>query len=78
LSRAIRNLAASVFHTLEDRLGEAESLRAWAHLDIAGEDFQNALKHLDKTIALFDDDSDELELLVDWIRPMRSPEGYGR
>ena len=60
--------AASVFHTLEDRLGEAESLRAWTHLDIAEGDFQSALKHLDKAIALFDDDSDELELMVELYR----------
>jgi tetratricopeptide (TPR) repeat protein len=60
--------AASVFHTLEDRLGEAESLRAWAQLDIAEGDFQSALKHLDKAIALFDDDSNELELLVELYR----------
>ena len=60
--------AVSVFHTLEDRRGEAESLRAWAHLDIAEGDFQSALKHLDKAIALFDDDSHELELMVELYR----------
>ena len=43
-------------------------MRAWAHLDIAEEDFRSALKHLDKAIALFDDDSDELELMIELYR----------
>lgn len=60
--------AYSIFRTLEDRLGEAASLKEWASLNIADGKYKDAMERLDKAIALFDDEGDELELRAELYR----------
>lgn len=57
--------AAGMFHILEDPLGEALSMRNWAVIEINEGDFKSALKHLNHAIGLFDDNTDQVEILTD-------------
>lgn len=57
--------AAGMFHVLEDPLGEALSMRNWAVLEINEGDYKSALKHLNHAIGLFDEDTDQAEILTD-------------
>ncbi len=59
------NKAAAAFHVLEDRLGEASALKALAELEARAGNFSQAIKHLDKAIALFDNDDADLDLVIE-------------
>jgi len=60
------NKAAATFHVLGDEFGEANALKAQAELELSIDELRDALRHLDKAIALFDESAAKhLDLLAE-------------
>ncbi len=57
--------AAGMYHVLGDPLGEALSMRNWAVIEINEGEYKSALKHLNHALGLFDDETDEIEIVTD-------------